>query len=284
MSRKTRSPIRSMLERGGLAGLAVKDGVRGARFTVKQGARRLAHEVKSAAKSAAKRSPQIESIRSISTLVEPLEFAARTTVELLKSADHALFDALSADGPFRAMSVPLRPSNEYFRGDSVDLRGFTQDHFWRYRHWAVLAHREKVFVHELEIERAGEQVGERVRSGLEGSGARAGASRPLSATDIDAELILALGATDIFSPPLGADQECAPPAHQLAWPATVTVVLAGAIAGACRTAGRPIATLDALVLGKELASGGREAWERALRAADPAASLSTWLASVLRHV
>lgn len=280
MSRKTRSPLRSMLERGGLAGLAVKDGVRGARFTVKQGARRLAHEVKSAARSAAKRSPQIESIRTISTLVEPLEFAARTTVELLKSADHALFDALSADGPFRAMSVPLRPSNEYFRSDSADLRGFTQDHFWRYRHWAVLTHREKVFVHELEIERAGEEVGRRVRAALEG----AGASRPLSATDIDAQLILALGGTDIFSPPLGADQECAPTSQQLAWPATVTVVLAGAIAGACRNAGRPIATLDALVLGKELASGGREAWERSLKAADPASGLSTWLGFVLRHV
>ncbi len=246
-------------------GLAVKDGLREVRFNLRRGARMLVQAVEAA-------THHEPGARGLGLLGEPLNLAVRTTATLLSNVDHAAVDLLASDGPYRAMAVSLRASASYFGvpvEQPIDLRSFTTDHHWRYRHWLALTGRRDVFVHEQAIERAGAQV-------------MAEAGQPGNV-----QIIQALAAQPVLTlPTLAHDVSSAEQAELAALRAlgAVCTVLAGEIAPLLRGVDTRTQVATALRLADEVAQADRAGWERALHSAEPVPSMSRWLAFVLRHV
>lgn len=255
-------------------GLAVKDGVREVRFNLRRGARRLVEGAQ-----AATHADEGASVPGpLALLGEPLDFAVRTTARLLRTVDRAAVDLLSSDGPYRAMEVPLRSSASYFEGrvEAGVLHLFTQDHYWRYRHWLAMKGRTDVFVREHGIERAGQQLA---------AGWMAGESAP----DDDrfrrlAQVILALAVSDIVVPSAGPEHESRSATAELAWRAAACAVLAGEIALRLPELEPKEQTTTALRLAGEIMDATQQAWAHDLVVGAPASGVARWLNFALRHV
>lgn len=266
--------------RAGVMGLSVKDGLREVRFNVRHEARKLVEAVT----AATHRTPDAHH-GPMSLLGEPLNLAVRTAAHLLNHVDLAAVDLLAPDASYRAMDVVLRASGVYFGGSAgpEELRAFTTDHHWRYRHWLALTKRNDVFVHEQEIAAAGAQV-------VEALFAAPGAVAADGLADVDhrsiagALVVQALIRQRIFSRPAlsGSEDED----ELAAWGAIggVTIVLAGEIA-AC-VPGLPAREryASALRLADEIATADRQGWKSALRSRTPTQALVRWFAFVLRHL
>lgn len=258
-------------------GLAVKDGVREMRFNLRREARRLVHDAQAATNDLSPASGPL------ALLSQPVERAMRTTVRLLRTVDRAAVDLLSSDGAYRALEVPLRSSASYFENgvDTGSLWLFTQDHYWRYRHWLVMKGRTDVFVREQGIERAGQQFGAESPAPSAGEAAvEADRFRRL------AEAILALARADILvaAPAPDHAHEGVDATAELAWQAAACTVLAGEIA-----IGRPDLspkqqTSTALMLADEIMAATRQSWGPDAAIGASAAGLSRWLNFALRHV
>ncbi|MDP9898838.1 hypothetical protein [Variovorax ginsengisoli] len=249
-------------------GLAVKDGVREVRFNLRQGARRLLQGAQAAAEDRGSVSGPL------ALLGEPLERAMRTTARLLRTVDRAAVDLLSSDGAYRALEVPLCSSGSYFDNgvESSALRRFTQDHYWRYRHWLAMKGRTDVFVREQGIERAGHWLGsesaavERDRFGLL------------------AHAILALAKSDILVPAALPEREGLLATAELAWQAAVCTVLAGEIAVGLPELTPKEQTITALWMADEIVGATRDAWGSDLAVGASATGLARWMRFALRHV
>ncbi len=265
--------------------LAVRDGVREVRFRLRRRARRLAESVEAVAHP-----PEADG-QPLALLAEPLGMAIRTTAMMLRTADRAAAHLLGADGPFRDPAALLPSSAIYFAGgkpaeDSrAELRAFTQDHFWRYKHWLSVKGWSDVFVHEQGFDRAGQQL-------MADAAARAGRAGNVGGGDFApeeahlrraAEVVLALHSAAIFTldPMAGDDVRSDPDA--LAWHAALCCVLAGEIASSLEVATEH-RTTTALVLADEVTTGARFIWERHRSSGDLRAAVVQWLGFVLRHL
>jgi hypothetical protein len=252
-------------------GLAVKDGVREVRFNLRRGARGLVHDAQAAANSLSPVSGPL------ALFGESVERAMCTTARLLRTVDRAAVDLLSSDGAYRALEVPLRSSATYFENgvDAGSLRLFTQDHYWRYRHWLAMKGRADVFVREQGIERAGRQFG--------GERPSVGESEADRFTRL-AHAILALGQSDIVVAATASEHERVDATTELAWQAAVCTVLAGEIALGWPELAPKEQTNTALMLADEIVAATRQAWGLDLSTGASEAGLSRWLNFTLRHV
>lgn len=257
--------LRKGLPMPGDKGLAVKDGLREVRFNLRLGARLLIQ----AAQTAAHRDDE-SGVRGLGSIGEPLNLAIRTTATLLSHVDHVVVDLLAPDGPYRAMAVPLRSSSSYFGVPverHIDLRTFTTDHHWRYRHWLSLTGRRDVFVHEQAIERAGAKIAADV--------IQPGPGR----------VIQSLAAQPVLSmPTVSPDAHTSGDLTGLRSLGAVVTTLAGEIAPLIQELDTRSHFATSLRLADEIAYADRYRWERALNSVDPLQALDRWLASVLRHV
>lgn len=254
-------------------GLAVKDGVREVRFNLRREARRLVQDAQAAVSNLSPASGPL------ALFGEPVERAMCTTARLLRTVDRAAVDLLSSDGAFRAFEVPLRSSATYFESgeEAGSLRLFTQDHYWRYRHWLAMKGRADVFVREQGIERAGQQFGAE-RSTAGDSEADADRFRRL------AQAIQALAQSDILVTAPASEEKRIGTTAELAWQAAACTVLAGEIA-----LGRPELapkqqTNTALMLADEIVAASQQAWGLDFALGASAADLTGWLKFALRHV
>jgi len=258
--------------------LAVKDGVREVRFRLRRSARKLAESVDAVAHP----TDRASEVQPFALLAEPLGLALRTTARMLRYADRAAVHFLGTDGPFQDLSTPLPSSASYFVSDSgpEELRAFTEDHFWRYKHWLRAKGWSDIFVHEQGFDRAGQQL---IASGFASSTDDSDA--PLEEVHLQraAEVVLALRAASIFTldPCPGNDVRSNP--DDLAWHAALCTVLAGEIASSLDVAPEH-QTTTALVLADEITTAARASWERNLQSGHHIASIVQWLGLVLRHL
>lgn len=255
----------------GDVGRAVKDGLREVHFNVKRGARKLVKKAQTAI------NPDGNTLTGPLGLLSPqVDLAIRTTVQLLRTADHVAVDLLSSDGRYRNMDVPLCPSSEYFSAEGVidPIRSFTRDHSWRYRHLLTLRGEDTMFVHEQRIERVAQQL-------------RLTLNLPSEMGDLpqlrDARIVIALKTEDVLTPAFDVQPEPPDKAHALSEHLALSVVLAGQIAPLLR---RPVnrQTMSALRLADEICTANREYLTRALAKPKPEAALAVWMAFALRHV
>lgn len=264
--------------KGGDKGLAIKDGLREARFNLRRGARKLVEAVE--ASSMQQRNEGVDS--PLALLGQPLNHALRTTATFLNNIDHAVVDLLAADGPYRAMAVPLRRSTSYFGAAraAADLRLFATDYQWRYRHWLTMSQRNDVFVHEQAIEIAAEQVA----ADPSATSSRDGLSEYEEAMRANAAVIQALMAEDILSQStlLGDDSDA--DLATLAPLGAVVTVLAGEVATLMPRLNVRTQYSQALSIADEVARAERNAWESALKSPGPGASMARWLTFVLRYI
>ena len=257
--------------------LAVKDAVREIRFNLRWGARKLVASVEAATHHADSSSEG----QPMSFLADSLGLAMRTTAGMLRTVDRTAVHLLGAVGPYRETATPLRSSAAYFAGGSgtQDIRPFTQDHFWRYKHWLSLKSWSDVFVHEQGFESAGQQLaacGGR-RSGVVGNTAQDEHFQRA------AQVVLFLRAASIFTFTPCQEVEGHGAHADLAWHAALCTVLAGEIAQTLDVDPKQL-TIAALVLADEITTAGRPTWERAVLNTDPAAALEQWLGFALRHL
>ena len=260
----------SSLSEGNL-GHAVKDGMREVHFNVKRGARKLVKRVQTTIHPDGD-----EFTGPLGLLSPPLDFAIRTTVQLLRTADHAAVDLLSSDGRYRNMDMPLCPSSAYFSAEgAVDpIRSFTRDHSWRYRHLLMLRGEDTMFVHEQRIERVGQQL----RSTLNLTNDMEDLQQLLNA-----RIVIALKTEEVLTPAFDVRPEPPDKAHALSDHLALSVVLAGQIAPLLPG---PIhqQTTSALRLADEICAANREHLTRAMAGPKPEAALAVWMAFALRHV
>lgn len=256
--------------------LAIKDGVREVRFNLRRNVKKLAASVESATHRI-ERTPEHP---SLSFLTDSLELAVRTTATVLRNVDRAAVQLLASDGPYRTAAVPLRSSASYFYADSriEELCSFTQDHFWRYKYWLKLNGMTDVFVHEMAIEKVGQQL------------IADSASRSIDKLSIRAEhfnrlveVVFALRAASILTLARGADENEPRDITSLATQAALTTVLAAEIYPTLEQS-IELKTSVALVIADEIVVAGVPVWERHLVSADPAAGLAVWLEFVLRNL
>lgn len=161
--------------------------------------------------------------------------------------------------------------------EAGSLRLFTQDHYWRYRHWLAMKGRTDVFVREQGIERAGQQFGSE-RSTAGDSETEADRFRQL------AQAIRALAQSDILVVTPASEEKRVGTTSELAWQAAACAVLAGEIA-----LGRPELapkqqTTTALMLADEIVVASQQAWGLDFAIGASAAGLTGWLKFALRHV
>ena len=256
--------------------LAVKDGLREARFVLKHKARSVVQEL-----HAATQRHQGSVPAPLAALAEPFDLAVRTTANVMRTVDRAAVDLLSSDGSYRTMTMPLRASASYLAQglglDKTQLRTFTKDHYWRYRHLLQFRGYTDVFVHELAIEMAGMQVVETLPSG--------GLAHEL-AQRINAHLILALKETEILTRPADGSPEndaCEPDLRKLSAHTAIAVVLAGEIADMSPLHDARRHTETSLRLADEITTACEAKWLHALKHPDPAEALASWLHFVCRH-
>jgi hypothetical protein len=272
MPRKLRPPkIPSSFSESDM-GLAVKDGLREVRFNVKRGARKLVKGVQTAIH------PDGGEITGpLGLLTPPLDLAIRTTVQLLRTADHAAVDLLSSDGRYRSMDVPLCPSSVYFSAEhAVDpIRPFTRDHSWRYRHLLTLRGDDTMFVHEQRVERAGQQL----RSAL---GVACEDTEDLPQL-LNARIVMAFETAEVLTPAIDSEPDVPDEAHALSNHLALSVVLAGEIAPLLPGPANQ-QTAAALRLADEICTANREPLTRAMAHPKPATALAAWMAFALRHI
>jgi hypothetical protein len=272
MPPKLRPPkIPSSISEGNM-GLAVKDGLREVRFNVKRGARKLVKGVQTAIH------PEGGELSGpLGLLSPPVDLAIRTTVQLLRTADHAAVDLLSSDGRYRNMDVPLCPSSAYFSAEhAVDpIRPFTRDHGWRYRHLLALRGEDTMFVHEQRIERVGQQLRSALSLTFEDT--------PDLPQLLNARIVMALETAEVLTPAIDAEPELPEEANAFSNHLALSVVLAGEIAP--RLPG-PVnqQTAMALRLADEICAANREPLTRAMANPKPEVSLAAWMAFALRHI
>lgn len=256
----------------GNVGLAVKDGLREVRFNVKRGARKLVEGVQ-----AAIHPDGDEFTGPLGLLSPPVDLAIRTTVQLLRTADHAAVDLLSSDRRYRNMDVPLCPSSAYFSAEhAVDpIRPFTRDHGWRYRHLLTLRGEDTMFVHEQRIERVGQQLRLALKLTHE-------AKEDLPQV-LNARIVIALETAEVLTPAIDVEPEQPHEAHALSDHLALSVVLAGQIAPLLPG---PVnqQTTSALRLADEICTANRDPLARAMANPKPEAALATWMAFALRHI
>ena len=270
-------PPKSVLHlRAGDVPLAVKDAVREIRFNLRWGARKLVASVGAATHHADSSSDSYPK----SFLADSLGLAMRTTAGVLRTVDRTAVHLLEAVGPYRETSIPLQSSAAYFAGGSgdEDIRPFTQDHFWRYKHWLSLKGWSEVFVHEQGFESAARQM---VACGFR----RTGIDKTAEDEHLRraAEIVLSLRAAAIFTFTPCPEEEGHGAHSDLAWHAALCAVLAGEIAQTLDVDLKQQATA-ALVLADEITTAGRPNWERVVLSSDPAAAIERWLGFALRHL
>jgi len=258
--------------------LAVKDAVREVRFNIRRSARKLAATVEAVAQH-----PDFPTeSKPLAILADSLGFAMRTTAGVLRTVDRTAVHLLASDRPYRETIVPLRSSALYFSAGSAfgaeDARAFTQDHFWRYKHWLSLRGWSHLFVHEQGFDTAAQQLFadrvDRPASGL------AGADLHLQHV---AEVILALRAASIFTPaPWSEEEQHAVPAD-LAWRAALCTVLAGEIAPTLDVDPRQ-QTTAALTLADEITTARPYFLAPEGSGTEGAPDLVRWLRFTLRHL
>ena len=258
--------------------LAVKDAVREVRFNLRRGARKFAASVEAVAQHpdfAAEGQP-------LALLADSLGFAMRTTAGVLRTVDRTAVQLLASDRPYRDTVVPLRSSAWYFGpasgSVSEDARAFTQDHFWRYKHWLSLRGWSHLFVHEQGFDTAAQHL-------IAGRVARPDDGQ--MGTDLHlqrvAEVILALHAASIFTPAHWSDEEQHAAPTDLAWHAALCTVLAGEIAPTLDVDFKQ-QTAAALALADEITTArpycmAPESWS-----SDGVPELVRWLGFSLRHL
>ncbi|WP_265287891.1 hypothetical protein [Verminephrobacter eiseniae] len=259
--------------------LAVKDVVRGVRFNLRRSAENLANSVE----AAMQHREGADASGPLSILAEPIGKAVSATTRMLLTADRAAVHLLAQDKSFRDMLVPLCSSAAYFSRASTpdELRLFTQDHFWRYRHWLRAKGWSDLFVHQQGFQRAGQRLAA-LRA--------AGHASVAPSTEGDAhrrrlaDAILALGSAEIFASTACMAKEDASASAELAWRAAICAVLAGEIAATLTPLDHRHQTEAALALADEITVAQRPDWAQSLRGAAPAAAIAQWLAFVLRHL
>lgn len=272
MARKLRPPkVPSSFFEGNM-GLAVKDGLREVRFNVKRGARKLVEVVQTAIHPDGS-----ESTGPLGLLSPPVDMAIRTTVQLLRTADHAAVSLLSSDGRYRNMDVPLCPSSAYFSAEHVadPIRPFTRDHGWRYRHLLALRGEDNMFVHEQRIERVGQQLRSALKVACEDT-------EDLPQL-LNARIVIALETAEVLTPAIDVGPDLPDEAQALSNHLAISVVLAGPIAPLLPG---PLnqQTTAALRLADEICTANREPLTRAMANPKPEAALAAWMAFALRHV
>ena len=272
------SPPKSVLpRRAGDVPLAVKDAVREIRFNLRWGAKKLVASVEAATHHGDLSSES----QPMSFLADSLGLAMRTTAGVLRTVDRTAVHLLGAVGPYRESASPLRSSAAYFAGGSgtQDVRPFTHDHFWRYKHWLLLKGWSDVFVHEQGFESAGQELAAR------GAG-RSGVVDDIAQDehlDRATQVVLSLRSAAIFTFPPCPEGEDHGAHGDLAWHAALCAVLAGEIAQTLDVDPKQ-QTIAALVLADEITTAERPTWERAVLSTDPAAALKRWLGFALRHL
>ena len=270
-------PKSALPRRTGDVPLAVKDAVREIRFNLRWGAKKLVASVEAATHHA---DPSSEG-QPMSFLADSLGLAMRTTAGVLRTVDRTAVHLLGAVGPYRAAAAPLRSSAAYFTGSSreQDIRPFTHDHFWRYKHWLLLKGWSDVFVHEQGFESTGQQLAARGARGTNviDNTAQAGHLRRA------AEVALSLQAASIFTFTPCPEEEGHGAYADLAWQAALCTVLAGEIAQTLDVDPKQL-TIAALVLADEIITAERPTWERAVLSTDAAAALERWMGFALRHL
>ncbi len=285
MVRKPMIPTVASLAEGvdkglGDKGLAVRDGLREVRFNVRHGAKKLMEAVEAATQ------PSPTSTNPLGPLGKPLNLAVRKAADLLGNVDDVAVQLLAPDADYRAMAVPLTPSAGYFNAGAVnDLRQFTTDHHWRYRHWLGLGGHDDIFVHEQAIAIAGAQV------------AQAGLTRSFAATDdvtgfdgfrrqATSMLVEALARQEVLSKAalLPGEVACEDELPDLMARGAVVTVLAGEIAVQLPAAIDRERYAGALRLADEIATADRAGWQAALRAPAVAEALGRWFGFVMRHL
>ena len=264
--------------KGGDKVLAIKDGLREARFNLRRGARKLVD----AAEASSMQRLNEGAEDPLALLGRPLNLALRTTAAFLNNIDHAVVDLLTADGPYRAGAVPLRGSAAYFGVGHVaaDLRLFSTDFQWRYRHWLAMSGRDDVFVHEQAIEIAGERVAAdpSVRALCDGPFESDEAMRT------NAAVIRALIAEEVLSQSTLWGDDPIVDLATLASLGAVVTVLAGEVARLAPGLDVRIQYHQALLIADEIARGALNTWEIALTNPRPVESMAQWLAFALRYV
>ena len=270
-------PPKSVLpRRAGDVPLAVKDAVREIRFNLRWGAKKLVASVEAAthhADSSTEGQPK-------SFLADSLGLAMRTTAGVLRTVDRTAVHLLGAVGPYRESTTPLRSSASYFAGGpgTQDVRPFTHDHFWRYKHWLLLKGWSDVFVHEQGFESAGQELAaRRSRPGVAGNTAQ---DEHLQRA---VQVVLCLRAAAIFTFTPCPEEDAHGAQGNLAWQAALCTVLAGEIAQTLDVDPKQ-QTIAALVLADEIITAERPTWERAVHSTDPAPALERWLGFALRHL
>ena len=270
-------PKSTLPRRAGDVPLAVKDAVREIRFNLRWGARKLVASVEAATHHA---DPSSEG-QPMSFLADSLGLAMRTTAGVLRTVDRTAVHLLGAVGPYRETATPLRSSASYFAGGSTaqDIRPFTHDHFWRYKHWLLLKGWSDVFVHEQGFESAGQQLAAR---GTKRSGA-VDSTAPDDHLQRAAQVVLCLRAASIFTFTPCPEDDGHGAHSDLAWQAALCTVLAGEI-GPTLDVDPKQQSIAALVLADEIITAERATWERAVLNADPATALERWMGFTLRHL
>lgn len=261
-------------------GLAVRDGLREVRFNVKHGARKLLEAVEAATHT------RETSTGALGPLGKPLNRAVRKAADLLSNVDDAAVSLLSPDADYRAMDIPLQPSAAYFGASAVsDLRQFTTDHHWRYRHWLGLSRINDVFVHEQAIAIAGAQAAQArlARSFVPTDDGAAFGGFHRQATAV---LVQALAGQGVLSKAalLPGEVACDDELPELLGRGAVVTVLAGEIAVQIPTATGREGYARALRLADEIAVADRAGWQAALRTPAAAEALGRWFGFVLRHL
>lgn len=259
--------------------LAIKDGLREVRFNLQHGAHRLAQAVEDATHLG-----EASSHGPLSIINAPLRMAVRTTATLLSNVDHVTVDLLSSDGPYRAMSVPIRSSASYLsdtEATAEQLRLSTKDHFWRLRHWLALNQRDNVFVREKAVEQA---------CVLAARKAPVQVSRDSHEPSVEprylagAVFMLALIDQEILSRPALADRDDIDDLADLTSLGAVCIVLAGEVGEALIAKDVRARYACAIEYANEIALAGRQVWEDALKSPDPAGALGRWLGFVARYI
>ena len=260
--------------------LAVKDAVREVRFNLRRGARKFAASVEAVAQH-----PDFPAEgQPLAILADSLSFAMRTTAGVLRTVDRTAVQLLASDRPYRDTVVPLRSSAWYFGPGSSsvpeDARAFTQDHFWRYKHWLSLRGWSHLFVHEQGFDTAAQHLIAGRVSQLDA--APTGSDLHLHLQRV-ADVILALYAASIFTPaPWSEEEQHAAPAD-LAWHAALCTVLAGEIAPTLDVDLKQ-QTVAALTLADEITTARPYCMAPESTSADGASELVRWLGFSLRHL
>ena len=258
--------------------LAVKDVVREVRFNLRRGARKLAASVEAVAQH-----PDFPAEgQPLAILADSLGLAMRTTAGVLRTVDRTAVQLLASDRLYRDTVVPLCSSASYFGPGSghvsEDARAFTQDHFWRYKHWLSLKGWSHLFVHEQGFDAAAQ----RLIAGRVGQPDNASTGTDLHLQHL-AEVILALHAASIFTIAHWSKEEQHAASTEPAWHAALCTVLAGEIAPTLDVDLRQ-QTAVALTLADEITTSRPYCMAPEISSAASAPELVRWLAFSLRHL